>query len=146
VDNLLRKIIDSMNSMIRVVGLTARCFWFLWEFLFLYFLKCPLRILDSYIWGFKKRPAFDCLRRASEILNLTRWACVLLVVAVRSGLCGYVGPRHGVTLTLDEDIVMFQPVMITSVSCLFSCDFLSPWRLEQHSHWHNWQYSPFIFR
>ena len=36
--NLLEKITDPTTIMIRVIGLMARCFWFLWKFLgFLYF-------------------------------------------------------------------------------------------------------------
>ena len=38
VGNLLEKITDPTTIMIRVIGLMARCFWFLWKFLgFLYF-------------------------------------------------------------------------------------------------------------
>jgi len=32
-DNLLEKIVDLMTIIIRVDGLMAWCFWFLWEFL-----------------------------------------------------------------------------------------------------------------
>ena len=38
VGNLLGKITDPMDIIIRVVGLMAGCFWFFWEFIgFLYF-------------------------------------------------------------------------------------------------------------
>ena len=53
----LKKITDHMVIIIRVVGLMARCFWFLWEFIgFIYFLEYQSRILGGFMWRLQKNP------------------------------------------------------------------------------------------
>jgi len=47
-----------MTIKIRVVGLMAGCFWFLWEFLkFLYFLECPSKIIGGLHMETSKKPS-----------------------------------------------------------------------------------------
>ena len=56
--NLLEKVTDPMVIIIRVVGLMAGCFWFLWEFLkFLYFLECPSKIIGGLHMETSKKPS-----------------------------------------------------------------------------------------
>ena len=69
VGNLWKKIIDPMAIMIRVAELMARCFWFLWEFVgFLYFLDCPPRILDGFIWRLQKKPPISNIKIDNELM------------------------------------------------------------------------------
>jgi hypothetical protein len=58
--NLLEKITDPMTIMIRVVGFTAGCFWFLWEFIgFVYFFRVSTYILRGFTWRFQKEASIS---------------------------------------------------------------------------------------
>ena len=75
--NLLGKITDPMTIMIRVVGLTVRCFWFLWEFLgFTYFLECSPRILGGFTWVFKRRLQLVIVRKILPTIDSTVTQCI----------------------------------------------------------------------
>ena len=109
VSNFLENITDPMAIIVRVCGLMAACFWFLWEFLgFIFFLARLVRInMDA-----SKEPPISNSKILKQPLYLCSFFQFDLMMHSMRLLTTLSAPSHGHLLTFHSSALDFTTSVI----------------------------------